>query len=172
MRILLSTRWLLPCLLPLAALLGASTPPKPTAYVFLAPTCPISQAVTPEVRRLAADYGARGIQFVGVFPDVTLSEAERTRFGRDYLLKFTLQADPGQLLARRLGATITPEAAVTDAAGALLYRGRINDQYARLGVRRTVVQRHELADALAAVAAGRPVAVPRTEAVGCLIELP
>ena len=172
MRILLPARGRSRALVFLAALLGASAPPKPTAYVFLAPTCPISQAVTPELRTLAATYGARGIRFVGVFPDETLTAADLTAFGRDYQLKVPLQADPGQALARRLGATITPEVAVTDAAGALLYRGRINDQYARLGVRRTVMQRHELADALAAVVAGRPVAVARTEAVGCLIELP
>jgi hypothetical protein len=33
-----------------------------------------------------------------------------------------------------------------------------------------VVLHHDLADALAAVAAGNPVPVPRTEAVGCIIE--
>lgn len=167
MPILLRLRWVL---LVLAFGLGASAPPKPTVYVFLAPTCPISQAVAPELRSLHARYATQGVTFVGVFPDVTLTPAERTRFGHDYRLTFTLRPDPAHLLTQRLGATITPEAAVTDATGALAYRGRINDQYARLGVRRTVVQRHELAEALAALVAGKPVAVPRAEAVGCLIE--
>ena len=158
-------------LLLTAAALGASAPPRPTAYVFLAPECPISQAVAPELRSLHARYGAE-VQFVGVFPDETLPPAARTRFGRDYKLTFKLQPDPGHFLTHRLEATITPEAAVTTAAGALVYRGRINDQYARLGQRRTVLRNHEFADALAAVTAGQPVAVARTEAVGCLIEPP
>ena len=153
-----------------AWLLGASAPPRATVYVFLAPTCPISQAVLPAVRALHAQYAAAGVAFVGVFPDPLVSAADRARFGRAYQLRFALQADPGHLLTRRLGATITPEAAVTDAHGALVYRGRINDSYARLGVRRTVVGQHELADALAALAADQPVVVARAPAVGCVIE--
>ncbi len=160
-------RWLL---ILLAVGLGASAPPRPTVYVFLAPTCPISQAVVPELRTLHGQYAGRGVAFIGVFPDAQLTAAARTRFGRDYQLTFPLQTDPGHLLTRRLGATITPEAALTDATGALVYRGRINDQYARLGQRRTIVQHHELAEALAAVAADRPVAVSRAAAIGCLIE--
>ncbi len=154
-----------------AGLLGASAPPRATVYVFLAPTCPISQAVTPALRALHVQHGGAAVQFVGVFPEAAITADERRQFGQTYQLKFPLQADPGHRLTRRLGATITPEAALTDAAGTLRYRGRIDDQYARLGQRRVVVQHHELADALAAFTANRPVAVPRTEAVGCLIEL-
>ncbi len=126
----------------------------------------------PAVRALHAQYAAAGVAFVGVFPDPLVSAADRARFGQAYQLRFALQADPAHLLTRRLGATITPEAAVTDAHGTLAYRGRINDSYARLGVRRTVVRTHELADALAALVAGQPVAVARTQAVGCVIEPP
>ena len=152
-------------------LLGASAPPRATVYVFLAPTCPISQAATLELRALHQQYAATpGVAFVGVFPDTALVPADLAAFGRTYQLKFPLRADPGHVLTRRLGATITPEAAVTSAAGLLLYRGRLNDQYVRLGQRRTVLHHHDLADALAAVVAGRPVVVARTEAVGCLIE--
>lgn len=159
-------RWFL---LPVALLLGASAPPRATVYVFLAPTCPISQAVTPELRVLYAQYSAQRVAFVGVFDEMTTA-TEIAAFGRDYQLKFPLKADLGELMAHGMSATITPEAAVVDKAGTLVYRGRISDLYVRLGVRRTVVLHHELADALAALTAGRPVAVPRTEAVGCLIE--
>jgi hypothetical protein len=152
-------------------LFSAGSAPRATVYVFLAPTCPISQAVMPAVRALHAQYGAaHGVAFVGVFPEAALTATDRARFGRDYQLSFPLQADAGHVLTHRLGATVTPEAVLTDAAGALLYRGRIDDSYARLGVRRTVVRHHDLADALAAVVAGKPVPVPRTEAVGCIIE--
>lgn len=159
---------LLLSVLPL--LLVGAAPPRATVYVFLAPTCPISQAVAGELRTLHATYAPRGIAFVGVIPDSLVTAPERAEFGRKYQLRFPLQPDPAHRLTRRLGATITPEAALINPQGALLYRGRINDQFARIGVRRTVSRRHELADALAAVVAGRPVAVPRTEAVGCLIE--
>ena len=103
----------LPFLLLLTALLlGASAPPRATVYVFLAPTCPISQAATLELRALHQQYATTpGVAFVGVFPDTALAPADLTAFGRTYQLKFPLRADPGHRLTRRLGATITPEAA-------------------------------------------------------------
>ena len=81
-----------------------ATPPRATVYVFLAPTCPISQAVTLELRTLHQQYAAQGVAFVGVFPDSTLKPAALAEFGREYQLKFPLRADPGHQLTRRLGA--------------------------------------------------------------------
>jgi hypothetical protein len=145
--------------------------PKATVYVFLADTCPISQAATLPLRELHGRYASQGIRFVGVFPAKETTPAALAGFAKTYQVPFPLQADPGRQLTRRLHARITPEAVVVAANGrTILYQGRLDDSYARLGQRRTVVSHHELADALAAVAGGRPVAVPRTEAVGCFIE--
>jgi len=148
---------------------GAAAP-KATVYVFLAPDCPICQAAVLPLRELAARYTPQGIGFIGVFPDQTLTPADLKRFGTTYQLSFPLQPDGGHQLTRRFGATITPEVVVADAQGRTLYQGRIDDSFARIGQRRTIVRHHELADALAAVVAGKPIAVTRTEAVGCLIE--
>jgi hypothetical protein len=60
---------------------------------------------------------------------------------------------------------------VLDAAG-LVYRGRIDDQWSALGARAPAASRHDLRDAVAARLAGRPVAVARTESVGCLLPEP
>jgi len=57
---------------------------------------------------------------------------------------------------------------VVDQIGHVAYAGRIDDQFAP-GVARAVATTHELTAALDDLLAGRPVAVPRTEAVGCLI---
>jgi hypothetical protein len=154
-------------------LLGFAPPaPRATVYVFLADTCPISQAATLPLRELHGRYAARGVRFVGVFPAAETTPAELADFAKTYQVPFALQADPHHQLTRRLKARITPEAVVVAADGrTVLYQGRLDDSYAALGRRRTVVAHHELADALAAVAARRPVAVPRTEAVGCFIEL-
>ncbi|RYY13462.1 MAG: redoxin domain-containing protein [Cytophagaceae bacterium] len=142
-----------------------------TVYVFLAETCPISQQATLPLRELHARYAAQGVRLVGVFPGSTATAASLSEFGRKYAVPFPLQLDPGQKLTRRLKARITPEAVVVAADGhTILYQGRLNDQYAALGERRSLSQHHELADALADLAAGRPVAVPRTEAIGCFIE--
>ena len=154
-------------------LLGGPAAPSPraTVYVFLADTCPISQAATLPLRELHARYAARGIAFVGVFPAAATTPASLAEFGKTYQLAFPLQADPGHRLTARLRARVTPEVVVVGPDGrTALYQGRLNDAYAGLGQHRPVTRHHELADALAAVAAGRPVAVPRTEPVGCFIE--
>ena len=51
----------------------------------------------------------------------------------------------------------------------MAYRGRIDDTYAAYGKRRPEPTTRALETALIAVLAGKKVAVPRTEAVGCQI---
>ena len=151
--------------------MGPPAPPRVTVYVFLADTCPISQAATLPLRQLHQQYAAQGIRFVGVFPAAATTPAAMADFAKTYQLPFPLQADPKHRLTKQLQARITPEAVVVGSDGrTTLYQGRLNDAYAGLGQHRPVTRKHELADALAAVVAGRPVAVPRTEAVGCCIE--
>jgi hypothetical protein len=160
-------------LLLLSFLSGLRTGPAPraTVLVFLADTCPISQAATLPLRELHAQYAAQGVRFVGVFPAAETTPAALADFAKTYQLPFALQADPGRRLTKQLHARVTPEAVVVGPDGrTTLYQGRLNDAYAALGQHRPVTRRHELADALAAVVSGRPVAVPRTEAVGCFIE--
>jgi hypothetical protein len=76
--------------------------------------------------------------------------------------------DPEHALVKAAGATVTPEAAVF-AGGRFVYRGRIDDRYVDLGLERPAATKRDLADALAAVIAGKPVTPPTTQAVGCFI---
>jgi hypothetical protein len=101
---------------------------------------------------------------------VTASQARE--HAAEFGLGGTILLDPRHALARAVGASITPEAAVLLANGALAYRGRIDDQYQDLGVKRGVVTRRDLRAALTAIHAGRPVKNPRTAAVGCLLPEP
>ena len=150
---------------------GPAVAPRATVYVFLADTCPISQAATLPLRQLQAQYAVQGVRFVGVFPARETTPASLAAFAKTYQLTFSLQADKGHRLTKRLHARVTPEAVVVGSDGrTTLYQGRLNDAYAGLGQHRPVVRHHELADALADVMAGRPVAVSRTEPVGCFIE--
>ena len=83
-------------------------------------------------------------------------------------MPFPLLKDVGNALADRLGAERTPEVFVLDQGRVVRYRGRIDDQFS-FGVHRPVPTRHELADALEDLLAGRAVAVARTEVAGCRI---
>jgi hypothetical protein len=80
--------------------------------------------------------------------------------------------DDDRTIAGLARAAVTPQAVVVDAAGAIRYRGRIDNLYAALGRRRQQVTVHDLRDALDDVLAGRRVSKPETEALGCSIAAP
>jgi hypothetical protein len=65
--------------------------------------------------------------------------------------------------------TVTPEVAILDAAGTLLYRGRIDDRYISFGKDRPQPTVRDLERSLDAVLAGKPVPVKETRAIGCIL---
>ena len=141
---------------------------KLVAFVFITNDCPISNAYAPEMNRLVAEYGKEGVAFSLVHVDRTLSNEAAAKHAKEFGFQCRVLMDPKHVLVKRLEATITPEAAVVDAKGTLLYRGRIDDRYADLGKLRPPRTR-DLRDALEAALAGKPVPAPRTAAIGCLI---
>ena len=72
-------------------------------------------------------------------------------------------------LVERVGAEVTPEAALMSAAGEALYQGRIDNFYAALGKPRRMVTVHDLRDALEAAFAWVPLANPQKQGVGCFL---
>lgn len=146
--------------------------PKVILFFFIRPDCPVANAYAPEMKRLAKEYEPRGISSVVVYAEAGLEpwKAECHSFEFDAGCPAIL--DPNLALARRLGATVTPEAAIVSQGGGLCYLGRIDDQYPELGKKRPQAARHELRDALEAALEGRPAPCPRTESVGCPIEFP
>ncbi len=69
-------------------------------------------------------------------------------------LKFPVVRDRQGTLARKMGATVTPEAFVVDANGHVRYHGRIDDQFAEREVRNANPSGNELKDAIAALLKG------------------
>lgn len=142
---------------------------KAIAFVFVSVDCPISNRYAPELRRLDDRFASRGVAFRLVYPNPAESPAMIRAHMKDYNLPGTAIRDPKQALARFADATITPEAALYDAASRRVYRGRIDDRHVSLGLERPSATRHDLEDALAATLAGARVAAPTTQAVGCFI---
>jgi Redoxin len=140
-----------------------------TVLIFTAVDCPISDRYAPEVTRLAARHAAAGVRVwivyanAGELPAAARAHAEAFGYGLPIAL------DTRAALADRAGVSVTPEAAVFDASGRVVYRGRIDDRYTDFGVDRPSPARRDLAEALADVLAGRPVAMPTTRAIGCAI---
>jgi len=147
----------------------ADTKAKTLVFVFVAVDCPISNRYAPELKRLHARFAADGVQFWLVYPDARTSAEDAKHHLADYEYNFGGLRDPKHALVTLSGATITPEAAVFTREGHLLYCGRIDDRYPALGTSLVAPTQHDLADALAAIVNGKPVAHPFKPGVGCSI---
>ena len=101
---------------------GPVPAPRATRHVFLAETCPISQAATLPLRELHGRYGAQDVRFVGVFPAKETNPAGPRAFAKSYQLAFPLQSDAGHQLTKKLHARVTPEAVVAADGCTVPYR--------------------------------------------------
>ena len=69
-----------------------------------------------------------------------------------------------------MGATVTPEVVVyNESKQQILYKGRIDNTYARIGQKRRITTTSELKDVLEAIKNNQAVLVSHTQPVGCLI---
>jgi len=150
---------------PLGVLAGA----KAAVFVFVSTECPVSNRYAPEVVRLYDAMSAKGIRFTLVYPNPAESAADIRAHLKAYRYPMDALRDPSHAFVKRVGISITPEAAVFTPDGTLAYRGRLDDRYVSLGLERPVPTQRDLADALTDLLAGRPVRTPRTQAVGCYV---
>lgn len=140
-----------------------------TVFLFTRTDCPISNRYAPEVRRLFERYEPEGIEFQLIYVDPDEDTEMIRQHLSDYSYPCGALRDPEHRLVEFSGATRTPEAAVFTSDRRLAYLGRINDQYIDFGKARHKASAHDLADALDAILAGKAVAQPKTEAIGCYI---
>ena len=156
-------------LLLLASVASGQPDIKATAYVFTTTDCPIANRYAPELHRLHEKFARRGIRFRMVYVNPRESDAAIREHARTFGYAMDTLRDASHALVKKFGITVTPEAAVVDSRGRLLYRGRIDDRYADIGVDRVQPTRRELHDALEAIDEGRSVLVSSAPAVGCIV---
>jgi hypothetical protein len=138
--------------------------------IFISTDCPIANSYQPLLRRLASEYQKEGMCIFMIHPSPTLSTEEARKHASEFGITVPVVIDTDQSIARRAGATVTPQAFVfARNQESPVYQGRIDNLYAGLGKKRKVATTHELTDALKAVVAGRAVRIVRTMPVGCFI---
>lgn len=135
-------------------------------YLFVTTDCPIANSYAPWITTFAREHRGGPVQVALVHVDPDIDVAKAQQHARDYELDLPILLDPEQTLARAVGATVTPMAAVLSPRG-LEYLGRIDDRWPKRGVDGQVAAHHDLQDALQALQNGQPVPHPRTEAIGC-----
>jgi hypothetical protein len=136
--------------------------------LFVGGECPISGRYAPEVQRISREH-QKDTRFYLVFPDKSETPQDIRKYLHDYGYSITAVRDPDHLLVKEAHAQITPEAAVFNAKGSLIYHGRIDNLYASFGHARSAPTTHELEDAIQAALAGRPPSNPEVSGVGCYI---
>lgn len=142
---------------------------KAIVLLFTSVECPISNRYAPEVRRLHDTFASKGVRFWLVYPNPgDTPDAIRAHI-EAFGYPMAAVRDPQQELVRLTKVTVTPEAAVFDRTGHLVYRGRIDDRYVDFGLERPSPTSRDLEDALTATIAGLRVPTPTTNAVGCFL---
>ncbi len=150
--------------------LGAA---RARVWFFLAHDCPIANSYAPEIRRICGDYAFHRIECVLIYVDPTAPDDVLRAHQREYgLTQIPAVLDRHHVWAPKVRATVTPEAVVIGPRREILYRGRIDDRHLGWRDSRREPTRGDLRAALTEIAAGRPVSVPRTKAVGCYIPSP
>src|SRR5262245_46789000 len=145
---------------------------KAVVFIFTRPDCPISHGYAPEVRRVSALFEPEKVRLWLVYLDADAPPDAIRRDLKQYDYNCEALRDPRHELVKATGVSVTPEAAVFvfNRAGArMIYRGRIDDQYAAFGKHRPAPTAHDLEDVLKAVVKGATIEFRTTPAVGCYI---
>ncbi len=151
--------------------LASARSSKGLLVVFTCNTCPYAKAWEKRLVSLGNDHVARGGRVVFINsadPAQQAEEALAAMAARVVERKhaFAYAADATGVVGRGFGATRTPEAFLFDGEGKLVYHGAVDDNAQDA----ENVTAHWLADALAALRAGRPIPVATTKALGCAIK--
>lgn len=138
-------------------------------YIFLLDDCPICIQYSPTLNELHNKYGDE-ISFVGYFPNFSSKKEKIESFRNTFNLNFPLLTDYFKTQAKKYNAKVTPEVILFNhTSNKVIYQGRIDNKFVRLGRRRNVVTEHNLIDAIENSLKNEEVYPSFVEPVGCFI---
>lgn len=139
--------------------------------IFTCNHCPYARAYEERICELARTYQGAGAQFLAVcandsdgYPEDDF--AHMVERAKELKLPFPYLHDSDQSVAKAYDAACTPEVYLFDSEQKLRYHGRIDDNYQDP----SLVNEHNLRDALDAVLAGEEPPQALTPAIGCSIK--
>lgn len=144
---------------------------KGLLVVFTCNHCPYAIPQWPRLIRLAQEIKECGIHTVAINPNIHPDYPEDAPAKMKekivaWKIPFPYLVDASQATARAFKAQCTPDLYLFDAAGKLVYHGRIDDNWKE----EAKVVRHELKEAAAALVAGKPVPAKQNPSMGCSIK--
>lgn len=140
-----------------------------TLVLFLLDDCPICIDYTVTLNDLHSQYSDQ-VDFIGYFPNFTSKPEKIAKFKKQFSIQFPLKTDFYKKVVKKYNAEVTPEVILIDNnSNKIVYRGRIDNKFFKLGRRRNVVTEHNLKDAIDNFLSGRPIEQGSTLPIGCFI---
>jgi len=138
---------------------------KAIVLMFIATQCPVSNSYNGRMNDLYKDYHDKQVAFIGINSNKQESVEEIKNHAQQKGFKFPVLKDWNNVIANKLGATVTPEIYVLNPELEILYHGRI-DNSSRI----ERVTSDDLRNALDEILSSKPVTVSSTKAFGCTIK--
>lgn len=133
--------------------------------------CPIARNLLPDLRDIRTQFGDN-VEFMLINSSLQDTYKSIAQEVADFGIDFPVLVDDSQLIGEALKLDRSGEVLVIDTSDwSVAYRGPVNDRVA-YETQRNEAKAHYLTDALAAVVAGKPVAEPKRQALGCLVNFP
>ena len=132
--------------------------------VFLSAQCPVVKGYNDRINQIAADYRAKGINFIGINSNATESlDWVKSNAAENY--KFPVLIDKDNVLADKFGANVTPEVFYFNGKNVLMYHGAIDND--RSGKN---ISDNYLTVAFDSTLGGKSIAKTSSKAFGCTIK--
>jgi thiol-disulfide isomerase/thioredoxin len=141
---------------------------RPVVLIFVQQDCPVSRRYAPTIQRISDEY-QKTARFYLIFPDRSESPSDIRKYLSEFHYSIPGLRDPEHALVKKAHVQVTPEAAMFDGKGVLVYHGRIDNLYESFGHARAAPTTHELEDAIQATLAGRAPSNKEVAGVGCYI---
>lgn len=145
--------------------LNGSKGKKGTIVIFLSAQCPVVKAYVDRINAVAADYQSKGFAVIGINSNATESLEWVTSDKAERYSSFPVLIDTGNVVADKLGATVTPEIYLLNEKNILVFHGPIDND--RSGEN---IQKQYLRTALDATIDGTKIEETRIRAFGCEIK--
>jgi peroxiredoxin len=145
--------------------LSHNTDAKAIVIMYIATRCPVSNAYNERMVALYDDYAPKGVVFLAINSNKAEDAEECKEHAEENEFKFPVLKDPGNKIADKYEAQVTPEIFLVNSKLELLYHGRIDNSQ-----KEENVESQDLRNALDEILAGNDVSVSKTKAFGCTIK--
>jgi peroxiredoxin len=133
--------------------------------VWVSAQCPVVKSYNERINQVADELKEKGINVIGINSNAPESLDWVKSHASEVGYKFPVLIDKGNVLADKLGATVTPEFYYFDKENVLLYHGALDND--RSGDNVTI---NYLRDAYNSALSKQPIKTPKANAFGCSIK--